>query len=347
VEFSFQPLPAWQNFNAWLTQNGLASRIRRKGLPTYALAAGRPSPIAIELINRTSRPQKALLRLKKAPAGWRIEGDNATFTVPPNQTVQAAFVATPPLGTPQSRHDVTLELENEGQVQTLTEALEVLPQAFALRLPSAFPVDADLDKWAKASVSPVLIPHTHNAQGAARDDNEHSGRFFVGYDGEGLQVLIDVTDDTVVSNIAPDDIKGHWRTTSAEICIDPGPRAENTFSTLKLGIFPQDIMGKVRAGRDADANPGPIDKKEPSILLASRITPTGYIVEARIPWKALRTRLPFSPVPGRPLGFNVILFHAGKKQARVGEDIGKSRLAWSVGSGVWGRPEIWGTLVLK
>ena len=85
---------------------------------------------------------------------------------------------------------------------------------------------------------------------------------------------------------------------------------------------------------------------EPSLRLASTITPTGYVVEARIPWRSLRVPPGFAPARGRALGFNVILYHAGKKDARVGEDVGKSRLAWSFWPGVWGRPEVWGTALL-
>jgi hypothetical protein len=225
--------------------------------------------------------------------------------------------------------------------------LDLVPKTEIARLSSPTPVDADIAKWEKAGVTPVAIPNTNAAQGSARGPEEINGRFFAGYDKEGIQVLVDVTDDTVVANIAPDDIKAHWRSTSAEICIDPTPPSENTFSTLKLSIIPQDTAGHVRAARDADANPGPVDEKEPDIRLASKRTPTGYVVEARIPWKALRTTPAFIPKPGRVLGFNVILYHAGKKEARVGEDINKSRLAWSYWPGVWGRPEIWGVAVLK
>src|SRR5207244_11658788 len=113
---------------------------------------------------------------------------------------------------------------------------------------------------------------------------ECSGRFFAGYDRGGLQVLVDVTDHMVARNIAPDDIKAHWRSTSVEICLDASPPSENTFSTLKLGIFPQDTTGVVRAARDADAHPGPLEQNHSQIKLASRLTPTGYVVEAYIPW---------------------------------------------------------------
>src|SRR5262249_15569157 len=148
-------------------------------------------------------------------------------------------------------------------------------------------------------------------QGEVAGPAEASARVFVGYDARALQVLVDVTDDTVVTNIAPDDIRGHWRTTSVEIAVDPAPRAENTLETLKLGIFPRDITGHVRAARDADANQGPIERVDPGIRLASRRTETGYVVEARIPFASL-PRIggrAFHPAPGRAVGFNVILYH--------------------------------------
>jgi hypothetical protein len=62
------------------------------------------------------------------------------------------------------------------------------------------------------------------------------------------------------------------------------------------------------------------------IRIASRRTPTGYIVETHLPWNEIGLTKPAS---GRMFGYNVILYHAGKKEARVGEDVGNARLAWS------------------
>ena len=83
--------------------------------------------------------------------------------------------------------------------------------------------------------------------------------------------------------------------------------------------------------------------------LASRRTPTGYVVEARIPFASLSPNghAAVRAVPGAKLGFDVILFHAGKKQAAIGEDINKARLAWAFRGGIWGRPISWGTAILQ
>jgi Carbohydrate family 9 binding domain-like len=208
-------------------------------------------------------------------------------------------------------------------------------------------VHADVAKWKELGIKPVPISHTNSFQRSVKSSEECSGEFYVAHNRDGIQVLVDVTDDTVVRNIEPDDIKAHWRSTSVEICIDPTPRSEDTFNTLKLGIFPQDTAGKVRAARDADARPGELGQIQSKIRLASRINATGYTVEAHIPWSEILPHWKFSPEPRTRLGFNVIIYHAGKRDARPGEDVGKSRLAWSFWPGVPGRPEVWGLAILE
>ena len=47
------------------------------------------------------------------------------------------------------------------------------------------------------------------------------------------------------------------------------------------------------------------------------------------------------------LGFNLIIYDGDKPGAAVGENINKSRIAWSPRSGVQGRPEDWGRIDLE
>ena len=49
----------------------------------------------------------------------------------------------------------------------------------------------------------------------------------------------------------------------------------------------------------------------------------------------------------RRLGFNVIVYDGDKRDAALGENINKSRIAWSPRSGVQGRPEDWGRMDLE
>ena len=101
--------------------------------------------------------------------------------------------------------------------------------------------------------------------------------------GGRLGVEIRVTDDVVVSNIEPDDIKGHWRSDSVEVCLDPAAGAEDTLGAFKVGIFPFDRTGRVRAARDADSRPGPVEETAPGFRVASFRTPEGYVIRGVMP----------------------------------------------------------------
>jgi len=187
------------------------------------------------------------------------------------------------------------------------------------------------------------IASTNLAQGKTSGEADSSADFHLTHDGKSLFVLVRVKDDVVVSNIAPNDIRGHWRTDSVEICIDPDSGAENTLNCYKLGIFPFDTTGVVRGARDADANQGPIEQTAPQTRIASRRTPDGYFVYAEIPFKEIG----FSFKKSKRLGFNLIVYDGDKADAAVGENINKSRIAWAPRPGVQGRPEDWGRINLE
>jgi LmbE family N-acetylglucosaminyl deacetylase len=180
-------------------------------------------------------------------------------------------------------------------------------------------------------------------QGKVDSPADLSATFVVEYDRQFFRVSVNVLDDRIVSNIEPNDIKGHWRSDSVEICIDPNPGSEHTMRAFKLGVFPFDTSGKVRAARDADANQGPIERTAPDVKLTSERISGGYHISAAIPWKDIGVK----PGRGRVLGFNIILYDGDKQNAALGENINEARLAWSPRPGVQGRPDDWGRLVLR
>ncbi len=338
-----QPRIAVRDYRSWLHAQGLDRLMAR--LPAHAsVVIGSASPVVVEVRNSSLSTQSAVVGLS-VPPGWTASPRTMRVTAPPGHSNQIAFKVSVPRSVQVASYDVAISMVGGGV--TDRGMLDAVPQTHIKQFAKLPAVDADPAKWVSLRAAAVPIPAGNVAQGSVYGPDEISGRFFAGYDSRAIQFLVDVTDNTVVTNIAPDDVKAHWRTTSVELCIDPSPPGENTMSTLKLGIFPADTSGRVRAARDADANPGPIDRNEPSITLASRMTRHGYVVEARIPWPALRTKSQFAPAAGRRIGVNVILYHAGKKLARIGEDINKSRLAWSFWPGVWGRPETWGIAILQ
>ena len=187
------------------------------------------------------------------------------------------------------------------------------------------------------------IAPTNLVSGQVRDAADSSATFRVTYDRQFLFVDVEVADDVVVTNIAPDDIRGHWRSDSVEICVDPAAGAESTVDCFKAGIFPFDTTGVVRAERDADSKQGLIEETAPGMRVVSRRTPNGYRIQAAIPFSVMG----INPTPGKRLGFNVILYDGDRANAAIGENINKSRLAWSPRPGVPGRPEDWGRIDLQ
>jgi LmbE family N-acetylglucosaminyl deacetylase len=342
VTAQLRPRHNVRNYRTWLRSNGIERLLTR--LPAHvSVVQGRADNLLeVEVTNRTAESQTGKLSLR-LPSGWTLARSEEAYAVPANSTAVVSFRCPVPADAAVKSHDISVQLGKA----TDNGKLDVVPALTIGRLVSSLPVDADVQKWENLKVAAVPISRAGGFQGRVASPQECSGRFFTGYDEQGLQILVDVTDDTVVRNIAPDDIKAHWRSTSVEICLDPAPPSENTFGTLKLGIFPQDTTGTVRAARDADARPGPLEHIKSRIRLASRLTPAGYVVEAHIPWQEIGLSVDRSALPGSRLGFNVILYHAGKKNARIGEDIGKSRLAWSFWPGAPGRPEVWGQAMLR
>jgi LmbE family N-acetylglucosaminyl deacetylase len=201
---------------------------------------------------------------------------------------------------------------------------------------------ARVPRKGKSASSEFLITTNQVVQGRTESSADSSGRFTLEYDRQFLSITANVSDDAIISNIEPNDIKGHWRSDSIEICIDPDAGAEHTMRCFKLGIFPFDTTGNVRAARDADANQGPIERVAPGVKLTSERTGGGYLISAAIPWKDIGV----TPKRGRRLGFNLIIYDGDKKNAAPGENINESRLAWAPRPGVQGRPEDWGRIIL-
>lgn len=326
-------------YRTWLQQQRLTRLLPRLPAHVTVVRGQEDNPVEVEVTNPTANQQTGSVTLE-LPAGWKLEPSTLSYDLPSRTTRTLTFHSSVPMDTAIHSQEVAVRCGDKKE----NAHLDVVPFLTVRTLANALPVDADPAKWQSAAVEPVLIPHTNSFQGRIGSPSECSGRFFMGSSAEGLQILVDVTDDTVARNIAPDDIKAHWRSSSVEICLDPQPRSENTFQTFKLGIFPEDTTGMVRAARDADAHPGELGRMHSAIRLASRRTPQGYCVEALIPWAEAGVA---NPASGTKLGFNVLIYHAGKKDARVGEDVGKARLGWSLWPGVPGRPEVWGLAVLK
>lgn len=335
------PLPGISRYRDWTRQN----RIERFAgvLPSWVpLAAGQPGKVTVRISDHRAGAGTGNARLV-APEGWSVDPDFAELN-PGDKELE--FELTPPADAPVADVPFRVEVRDSpapnGPLLAQAEGVaQVTPYTEAARPPRTITVDGDVSDWAGAPE--IAISSKNIVQGEFKDDADGSARAQIAYDERFLYVAVRVKDNAVVSNIAPDDIKAHWRTDSVEIDVDPTPRSESTLTTFKMGIFPWDTAGRVRAERDADANQGLIEETAPGTQLASKRTDDGYIIETAIPWASIGAK----PEGGKVLGFNILLFDGDEKDARVGDGISKGRLGWSFRPGIWGRAEQWGELKLK
>ncbi len=271
------------------------------------------------------------------PDGWTLRPAVVAYRVPAGRTTQLTTRATPSAGA-LGGYSLKAAATGTGLTTEATLRMNVVPTLRAARASEEPSLDGSDRGW--EGIPFQSISHTNVWEGKVRDEADSSGRFRVAVRGKSLFLDIHVTDDVVVTNIAPDDIKGHWRSDSVEICLDPSGGAEHTLGCYKLGVFPSDSTGVVRAARDADANPGPLPDSAPHTRVTSHRTPRGYRIQASIPFSEIG--IPYA----RRIGFNLLIYDGDKAGAAPGENINKSRLAWAPRSGIQGRPEDWGRLDL-
>lgn len=334
AEPEFIPRPAVANYHAWVRQHAIqhVAASFRADLP---LVAGEANEVQLDI--PATAPDDGDVNVT-SPPGWIVEPAHRRIRGSSSST-RVSFRVTPPAGTTTDA-DITASFSVRGQTFTNTARCHPLPRTVATRVKSAPALDGTDRGWEKVPV--LAIASTNIVQGKVADEADSSALFRLAHDGRTLFVDVQVKDDTIVTNIAPDDVKGHWRSDSVEICLDPVGGAEHTMGCYKIGIFPFDTTGVVRAARDADANQGPIEETAPKTRLVSRRTTDGYRIQAAIPFNEIGL------ARGRKrLGFNLIIYDGDKRDAAPGENINKSRIAWAPRSGVQGRPEDWGRIDLE
>jgi len=337
LDLEFVPRPAFARYRAWVKEQGIEqAAIKLPGdLP---LVAGEASAVRLHLTNHGAAALEGDLAIV-APTGWLVQPARQRIKIPTTAISEIELRVTPPA---EVRSDAELSATFTSTEATIeTKAMvHPLPHARAIRLKTPPTLDGTDFGWEKVPM--LTIAPTNLVQGKVTDEADSSAVFRVAHDGKTLFVDVQVKDDVVITNIAPNDIRGHWRSDSVEICLDPVGGAEHTMGCYKLGIFPFDTTGVVRAARDADANQGPIEETAPKTRLASRRTADGYRIQAAIPFEEIGL------APGKErLGFNLIIYDGDKRDAALGENINKSRIAWAPCSGVQGRPEDWGRIDLE
>ena len=338
LSLGFVPRPAISNYLRWMKEQGIGP-MGATLTPDIPLIAGEANDVRLELQNGGQIGVTGDL-LISAPEGWLVEPATLALSSAPGVSVTALVHITPPAGKPGDGRLTAVFPDKDGPREAVALG-HVIPHASVPRTGTAPAMDGSDRGWESARV--LDISPADRVQGEVTGEHDSSARCRLLHDGSRLFVDIEVTDDVVVGNIASDDIKGHWRSDSVEICLDPVAGAEDTMGCFKLGIIPFDTTGKVGAARDADANQGPMLEKAPGTQLISRRSPKGYRIQAAIPF----TEIGCTATPDKRLGFNLIVYDGDDANAAIGANINQSRLAWSPRSGVQGRPEDWGRIDLE
>ncbi len=316
------------------------------GLLPSALSIGSGMAGTLEVELKSNRQQATTGRLRlDLPEGWTDGPLDSDYEVPDRGTATVPFTVRVPDHVEQGSYPVRMSTSLAGREVTGSGMIDVLPVMELAPATSAIQIDGDLADWEGIEAHAISSGHIWSGSVPGGDD-DCSAVFRTAYDRTNLYVAVDVRDDVVVCNIAPDDVKGHWRSDAVEICVDPSGRSDNTLTVFKAGIFPGTTAGRApRAARDADARQGVIEKTAPGMRVASRFTGRGYIIETAIPWSDMPGGT--GPPAGETIGFNVIIYDGDEADAGPGANIGKARLAWSYRPSAQALPYYYGRAVVR
>ncbi len=316
------------------------------GLLPVALSIGQgmTGTLEAEVASGSSRGATGRVRLE-LPEDWPDASREAEYEVPAHGAATVPFTIHVPDHVGQGSYPVLLSTTAAGRNLEDGGMIDVLPVMDLV--PAANPprIDGDLADWEGIETHAISSGHIWSGSLPGGED-DCSAVFRTAYDQDNLYVAVDVRDDVVVCNIAPDDVKGHWRSDAVEICVDPSGRSDNTLTVFKAGIFPGTTAGRTpRAARDADARQGVIERTAPGMRVASRFTGHGYIIETAIPWSDMPGGS--APSAGETIGFNLVIYDGDEAGGGPGANIGKARLAWSYRPSAQALPYYYGRAVVR
>ena len=257
VQVAFKPLYDVAGYLAYAKETQTEQVIPT--LPTrLPLLIGQDNPVTVTVTNRSDAAASGSLSFE-LPTGVTVSG-TTDFEVAAGEskdltvTFQVSDAALP-----ETRHSVTEPLTVSANINGVTSSdeanLYALPTLNVSRIASAPTIDGDLSDWQDAASGSLSSLDTW--QGKTEGDADSSGTFNLGYDDENLYVGLNVTDQTVVCNIAPDNVRGFHRSDAVFVSVDPSGTSEDTSTVFQLGLFPCTTDGfSAVAARDADANQG-------------------------------------------------------------------------------------------
>ena len=309
-----------------------------------SIGSGMTGTLEIEVASRIPDVAAGRVRLD-LPDEWTDGPLEADFEIAGQARTTVPFTVGVPDHVAQGSYPVRLTADSSGRILEEGGMIDVLPVLDLAVAEGPMRIDGDLADWEGIGTHAITSGHIWSGSVPGGDD-DCSAVFRAAYDQTNLYVAADVRDDAVVCNIAPDDVKGHWRSDAVEICVDPSGRSDNTLTVFKAGVFPGTTAGREpRAARDADARQGVIEKTAPGMRVASRFTDYGYVIETAIPWSDMPGGA--APPAGQTIGFNLVIYDGDETDAGPGANIGKARLAWSYRPSAQALPYYYGRAVIR
>ena len=334
------PPPHVAEYRHWAESSGTAE-LADAASSALPLPAGGGRDLHVTVRNSGARTQSGMLEIM-LPAGFAADTDRRPFSaLAPGTTTTVRFPVRntdPALPTGLRGGDYAYTITTstaDGAASTAGAALELVPAA---TVPPAR-AEPSVDGVASPDEYPgPVLDISERWEGEACDAiRDCSAEARLSWWDDSLYVLVKVSDDRPGRRLGPDDCKRHWRTDAVEITVDPRGRAEDTSSTLKLGVLPATDDPPAANPpcflRDADNHQGGPDTA-PGVKVASRLAEpyTGYTVEVTIPAAVLP-----AAVDPDTVGLNLLVYDSDTE-----DKTGQTRLGWSTWPGVQGSPHRWG-----
>ncbi len=311
------------------------------------LVIGRTNEVKVEAFNSSKTEASVVLSLE-LPKGVTLQEEVKLTLGAGSRTTRSVRLKVDEAVLPGSRHSARIpmnlrvdafELSSEDDAEVYALPALAIPRA---ETPPSIDGDlSDLQSFARGEISHEDLWWRRTPDGP----EDSSATFFLAYDEAHLYAGIEVKDDVVVCNIAPDDVKAQLRSDAIGITVDPSGTSRDTSTVLQAAAFPCTTEGFAARGfRDADANQGLMEETAPGMEVASRRLESGYTVESKIPWAVM----PRKPRAGEEIGLNVVVYDGDAKDARVGANVSESGIAWAAFE--WGGkqalPYLWPRVVL-
>jgi hypothetical protein len=317
-------------------------------LPTRVpVVIGRTNEVELEASNASESEAQVALELE-LPPGIALEKAVELKLGAKSRSKASLRLRVDERVLPPSRHSAKVVMKMRagafGLVSEDISEVYALPTLAIPRVAVAPRIDgdlSDLQSFARGEISHEDLWWRRKPEGPA----DSSAVFYLAYDSANLYAGIEVRDDVVVCNIAPDDIKAQLRSDAVGITVDPSGTSRDTSTVLQAAAFPCTTEGFAARGfRDADANQGLMEETAPGMEVASRKLEHGYTLEAKIPWAVM----PHQPRAGDEIGLNLVVYDGDAKDARVGANVSESGIAWAAFE--WGGkqalPYLWPRVVL-